>query len=178
MKQITDETKFTLILVFAFACTLLCTGCRTAKTVNEHVTETVKADSITTRTVEHHAEADTLAVMERDTIDTRADERGTIEIRRDSTGRPVFIAWHRLWQLRTLGGSRLEGSRRVAGWTDTGHTSTAAAVERKSEATTQKQTEAGCALRLEQLIGLPLLLLAVGWLFYCLVIEPCLKRKK
>lgn len=167
---------FTLLCLVGF-----CPGCRsTHKVVENTGTEQFSG-------YRDQKSADTTALQQsghieaRDSAAINVSEQATVEIRRDSAGRPTFIFWN--FNYRLLGNTSWQGE---TGWringVNTAHNSETSgnthSVAKKKKETT---AEVDPAIPLESIIGTALLSLTVLYLIYLFLTKmlwPWIKQHK
>ena len=154
--------------VLACLCIGLLTGCRSSRSAvsdatrvehsGSHIVERSDSTSTGVSTRKEHA----------DTADLRADDGGSVEIRRDSVGRPIFIVWNRSLRM-AYGSAGFSRSAETIQWRGA---STAAirtdTVDTVSSATEETTTEIDATLPLRPLTiaGLIIIGLSIGlWIW-------------
>lgn len=116
-----------------------------------------------------------------DTTSVSADLHGSIEIKRDTVGRPIKITWTRSALVWTLSKRDTEKDRLFYGLNATRHSESSGAVDSVNEKTEETTEEINTAISLENIIGPGLLcvvLLYLIYLFFTHIVWPWIKQKR
>ncbi|MBO5054556.1 MAG: hypothetical protein J6C44_10065 [Muribaculaceae bacterium] len=105
-----NDCKISILCVCLIVCCLGLGSCRVSRHINERVNEVSHIDSVAVTRVDTVRVIERVAVMERDTVKLDARNQGSMDIRRDSTGRPVSITWDLSLGLSGLKGIDLEST--------------------------------------------------------------------
>lgn len=117
---------------------------------------------------------------ESDTANISTDVRGSVEIKRDSVGRPIFIYWTFAGNFSTLSKRDKEAQNWFYGLNATRHSESSGAVDSVNEKTEETKEEINTAISLENIIGpglLGLVLLYLIYLFFADIVWPWIKQK-
>ena len=118
---------------------------------------------------------------ESDTANISTDVRGSVEIKRDSVGRPIFIYWTFAGNFSTLSKRDTEKERWFYGLNATRHSESSGAVDSVNEKTEETTEEINTAISLENIIGpglLGLVLLYLIYVFFADIVWPWIKQKR
>lgn len=118
---------------------------------------------------------------ESDTANISTDVRGSVEIKRDSVGRPIFIYWTFAGNFSTLSKRDKEAQNWFYGLNATRHSESSGAVDSVNEKTEETTEEINTAISLENIIGpglLGLILLCLIYLFFADIVWPWIKQKR
>ena len=118
---------------------------------------------------------------ESDTANISTDVRGSVEIKRDSVGRPIFIYWTFAGDFSTLSKRDTETQNRFYGLNATRHSESSGAVDSVNEKTEETTEEINTAISLENIIGpglLGLVLLYLIYVFFADIVWPWIKQKR
>lgn len=168
------------LLVLAAALFLLC-SCKSTRNIvetavaeqHEKHTDSITVDSVFVATVEHDSG--------RDTTNAAADERGSIEIKRDSIGQPIRIIWHYSGLYKADKKFESEKSRWFYGLNSTRYSEAAASVDSVNEKTEEVAQEVDTRISLENIIGpglLGLVILYLIYVFFADIVWPWIKQKR
>ena len=116
-----------------------------------------------------------------DTTSVAADFDGSIEIKRDTGGRPIKITWTRSALVWTLSKRDTEKERLFYGLNATRHSESSGAVDSVNKKTEETTEEVNTAISLENIIGpglLGLALLYLIYLFFTHIVWPWIKQKR
>lgn len=117
---------------------------------------------------------------ERDTANISTDMRGTVEIKRDSVGRPRFIYWTFAGDFSTLSKRDKEAQNWFYGLNASRHSESSGTVDSINEKTEETTEKVNTAISLEHIIGpglLGLVFLYLIYLFFSDVVWPWIKQK-
>lgn len=145
-----------------------------------------------TRTEFHYTSQDSTGVdsvlmggnelsSESDTASISTDVRGSVEIKRDSVGRPIFIYWTYAGNFSALSKRDTEAQKGFFGLNASRHSESSGAVDSVNEKKEETTEEFNTAISLENIIGPGLLALVFLYLIYELfadVIWPWIKQKR
>lgn len=145
-----------------------------------------------TRTEFHYAGQDSTRVdsvlmggnersSESDTTSVSADLHGSVEIKRDTAGRPIKIIWTRSAIVSTLSKRDTEKERWFYGLNATRYSESSGAVDSVNEKTEETTEEINTAISLENIIGpglLGLVILYLIYVFFADVVLPWIKQKR
>ena len=180
--KISSRHRHLLLIITLFLVgSALLAGCKSSrKVVEETRTEThytgrdsTRIDSVLLGGNERSSEGDTSNIS--------ADMRGSVEIKRDSGGRPIFIYWTYWGNLSALSKRNTEKDRWFFGLNATRHSESSGAVDSVNEKTEETAEEIDTAISLESLIGsglLGLILLYLIYLFFTDIVWPWIKQKR
>lgn len=118
---------------------------------------------------------------ESDTANISTDVRGSVEIKRDSVGRPIFIYWTFAGNFSTLSKRDKEAQNWFYGLNATRHSESSGAVDSVNEKTEETTEEINTAISLENIIGpglLGLVLLYLIYVFFADIVWPWIKQKR
>lgn len=118
---------------------------------------------------------------ESDTTNISTDVRGSVEIMRDSAGRPIFIYWTYAGNLSTLSKRDKEAQNWFYGLNATRHSEAASSVDSVNEKTEEVAQDVDTRISLDKIIGprlLGLVLLYLIYLFIADIIWPWIKQKR
>lgn len=118
---------------------------------------------------------------ESDTTSVSTGATGTVEIKRDSVGRPIKIIWTRSAIVSTLSKRDTEAQKWFYGLNATRHSESSGAVDSVNEKTEETTEEINTAISLENIIGpglLGLVLLYLIYLFFADIVWPWIKQKR
>ena len=118
---------------------------------------------------------------ESDIANISTDVRGSVEIKRDSVGRPIFIYWTFAGNFSTLSKRDKEAQNWFYGLNATRHSESSGAVDSVNEKTEETTEEINTAISLENIIGpglLGLVLLYLIYLFFADIVWPWIKQKR
>lgn len=118
---------------------------------------------------------------ESDTTNISTDVRGSVEIKRDSVGRPIFIYWTFAGDFSTLSKRDTEAQNWFYGLNATRHSESSVAVDSVNEKTEETTEEINTAISLENIIGpglLGLVLLYLIYVFFADIVWPWIKQKR
>lgn len=116
-----------------------------------------------------------------DTTSVSADLHGSVEIKRDTAGRPIKIIWTRSAIVSTLSKRDKEAQNWFYGLNATRHSESSGAVDSVNEKTEETTEEINTAISLENIIGpglLALILLYLIYLFFADIVWPWIKQKR
>ena len=116
-----------------------------------------------------------------DTTSVSADLHGSVEIKRDTAGRPIKIIWTRSAIVSTLSKRDKEAQNWFYGLNATRHSESSGAVDSVNEKTEETTEEINTAISLENIIGpglLGLILLYLIYLFFADIVWPWIKQKR
>ena len=95
------DILFAYVLVcIAATCLGILFSCRSTKEVVEETTIQAVSEYSADSTFNAAATAEKTTENRADSSNVRADERGRVEIERDSAGRPIVILWNLDWRLQ------------------------------------------------------------------------------
>ncbi len=157
------------------------TGCKSYKKVVEETRtefhysgqDSTRVDSVLIGGNERSSESDTTSVS--------TDVRGSVEIKRDSVGRPIFIYWTFAGNFSTLSKRDKEAQNWFYGLNATRHSESSGAVDSVNEKTEETTEEINTAISLENIIGpglLCLVLLYLIYVFFADIVWPWIKQKR
>jgi len=135
--------------------------------------DSTRVDSVLTGGNERSSESDTANIS--------TDVRGSVEIKRDSVGRPIFIYWTFAGNFSTLSKRDKEAQKWFYGLNATRHSESSGAVDSVNEKTEETTEEINTAISLENIIGpglLGLILLYLIYLFFADIVWPWIKQKR
>lgn len=118
---------------------------------------------------------------ESDTTSVSTGASGTVEIKRDSVGRPIFIYWTYAGNLSALSKRDKEAQNWFYGLNATRHSESSGAVDSVNEKTEETTEEINTAISLENIIGpglLGLVLFYLIYIFFANIIWPWIKQKR
>lgn len=118
---------------------------------------------------------------ESDTTSVSTDVRGSVEIKRDSVGRPVFIYWTYAGILSVLSKRDTEAQKVFFGLNASRHSESSGAVDSVDEKKEETSEEVNTAISLERIIGsilLSLILVYLTYLFFADKVWPWIKQKR
>lgn len=118
---------------------------------------------------------------ESDTTSVSTGATGTVEIKRDSVGRPIKIIWTRSAIVSTLSKRDKEAQNWFYGLNATRHSESYGAVDSVNEKTEETTEEINTAISLENIIGpglLGLVLLYLIYVFFADIVWPWIKQKR
>lgn len=118
---------------------------------------------------------------ESDTTSVSMGATGTVEIKRDSVGRPIKIIWTRSAIVSTLSKRDKEAQKWFYGLNATRHSESSGAVDSVNEKTEETTEEINTAISLENIIGpglLGLVLLYLIYVFFADIVWPWIKQKR
>lgn len=116
-----------------------------------------------------------------DTTSVSADLHGSVEIKRDTAGRPIKIIWTRSAIVSTLSKRDKEAQNWFYGLNATRHSESSGEVDSVNEKTEETTEEINTAISLENIIGpglLALILLYLIYLFFADIVWPWIKQKR
>lgn len=116
-----------------------------------------------------------------DTTSVSADLHGSVEIKRDTVGRPIKIIWTRSAIVSTLSKRDTEKERWFYGLNATRYSESSGAVDSVNEKTEETTEEINTAISLENIIGpglLGLVLLYLIYVFFADIVWPWIKQKR
>lgn len=104
MKNFDKETiaHLLLLMIFAVIMAIGVLSCRAAGTISETISDKSVTDSVSTIGTARMLASDSVIASERDSAAVSSDEHGSIEISRDSAGRPTAISWQRTARLHAI----------------------------------------------------------------------------
>lgn len=180
MKRYGISFGFVFVGISAACLGILC-GCRSTKSTQQktvvkeiHESRTDSIDSVLTV-------AGATTQNSNGSSEFRADERGRLEISRDSAGRPTLIIWNLDWNL--LGKSSLldEQTGWIYGHGSGNHSYKASATESDTTKKEEGETEVNPAIPAESIIGAALMGVLFLGLLYILIVDciiPWIKRRR
>lgn len=116
-----------------------------------------------------------------DTTSVSADLHGSVEIKRDTAGRPIFIYWTYAGNFLALSKRDKAAQNWFYGLNATRHSESSGAVDSVSTKKEETTEEVNTAISLENIIGPGLLGLVLLYLIYLLfadVVWPWIKQKR
>ncbi len=173
------EALFVLCLVGL--CSGLFGACRSTKEATEETTmqavSAYSADSAFNAAVT----AEKTAENRTDSSDVRADERGRVEIERDSAGRPTLIVWNLDWHIRGKNTLQTETGRRLYGLNASRHSEASGKTDTDTKKTKETKTEVDTSMPLETLVGAAIFGFAVLYIIYVIIVDhvcPWIKQRR
>lgn len=118
---------------------------------------------------------------ESDTANISTDVRGSVEIKRDSVGRPIFIYWTYAGNLSAFSKRDTEAQKGFFCLNASRHSGSSDTVDSVNEKTEETTEEINTAISLENIIGpglLGLVLLYLIYVFFADIIWPWIKQKR
>lgn len=158
--------RYEIIFVSCLICICvgILSGCRSTKKVIEETTIQEVSESSADSTFNTAATTEKTTETRADSSNVRADERGRVEIERDSAGRPIVVIWNYDWHLQGTNTLQTEKGK----WFNGLNTSYHSEASRKTDTDTKKkketETEMDTSIPLEFRIGWTIVLLLI--IFY------------
>jgi hypothetical protein len=155
-----------------FVCALVCVlagGCRGSRSL---VQETATAEH---REYESHETYDSVSgegssnIHQREGSQGSTRESGHIDIRRDSSGRPILIYWVRNFDFKGYGESRLDSKDLFKLRSSSGSSDSSGSVDSINKETEETEEEINPSIPLETLIGSSLLLLGIFYVLFVII---------
>lgn len=176
------DTLFAYCLVcIAAACLGILFSCRSTKEVVEETTIQAVSESSADSTLHATATAEKTTENRADSSNVRADERGRVEIERDSAGRPVVILWNLDWRLQGNNTMQTEKGKWFYGLNSTRHSEASGKTDTDTKKKKEAKTEVDPSIPLETLIGTALLGFTVLYVIYVIIADhvwPWIKNRR
>lgn len=118
---------------------------------------------------------------ESDTTNVSTGASGTVEIKRDSVGRPIFIYWTYAGNLSTFSKRDTEAQKGFFGLNAARHSRSSGEVDSVAAKTEETTEEVDTRISLENIIGpglLCLVFLYLIYLFFADIVWPWIKQKR
>lgn len=135
--------------------------------------DSTRVDSILMRGNERSSQGDTASIS--------ADVHGSVEIKRDTVGRPIKIIWTRSALVSTLSKRDTEKDRWFYGRNATRYSESSGAVDSVATKTEEVTQTVDTRISLENIIGsglLGLIFLYLIYLFFADIVWPWIKQKR
>ncbi len=156
-------------------------GCKSSRNLVEeartefHCTgrDSTRVDSVLMRERERGSQVDTTSVS--------TGASGTVEIKRDSVGRPIKISWTRSAVISTLSKRDKEKERWFYGLNATRYSESSGTMDSVNEKKEETKEEINASISLENIIGpglLGLILLYLIYIFFADIVLPWIKKKR
>lgn len=161
------EIKKPLYVLCAVVCAVCLAGCSVTRAVDDRVNEVTHTDNRSTFRVDTVVVVDTLRVMERDTLVVGSRDRGSVDIRRDSVGRPVFISWDVTTGLNAVGARSVDQNVFHLGRGSSRQDTCATIADTRRDTYTRSRLETGA--KIVELIGVTTLALIAIYVVYVII---------
>lgn len=175
------DTLFAYVLVcLAAACLGILFSCRSTKEVVEETSIQAVSESSADSTFNATATAEKTTENRADSSNVRADERGRVEIERDSAGRPVVIIWNHDWRLQGNNTMQTETGKWFYGLNSTRHSEATGKTDTDTKKKKEAKTEVDPSIPLETIVGMCLLAFMVLYPIYVVIADhvwPCIKKR-
>jgi len=176
------DKLFAYVLVcIAAACFGILFGCRSTKGAVEETTIQEVSESSADSTFNAAATAEKTKETRADSSNVRADERGRVEIERDSAGRPTVIIWNYDWRLHGANTMQTEKCKWFYGLNATRHSEASGKTDTDTKKKKETKTEVDPSIPLETLIGTALLGFTVLYVIYVIIADhvwPWIKNRR
>lgn len=176
------DTLFAYCLVcIAAACLGILFSCRSTKEVVEETTIQAVSEYSADSTFNAAATAEKTTENRADSSNVRADERGRVEIERDSAGRPIVILWNLDWRLQGKNTMQTEKGKWFYGLNATRHSEASGKTDTDTKKKKETKTEVDPSIPLETIIGTALLGFTLLYVIYVIIADhvwPWIKERR
>ena len=156
-------------------------GCRSTKEAVEETTIQAVSESSADSTFNAAATAEKTTETRADSIDVLTNERGRVEIKRDSAGRPVVIVWNYDWRLQGNNTMQTETGKWFSGFNSSRHSEASGKTDTDTKKKKEAKTEVDTSIPLETIVGTALLGFLVLYVIYVIIADhvwPWIKQQR
>ncbi len=176
------DTLFAYVLVcIAATCLGILFSCRSTKEVVEETTIQAVSEYSADSTFNVAATAEKTTETRADSTDVLTNERGRVEIKRDSAGRPVVILWNLDWRLQGNNTMQTEKGKWFYGLNSTRHSEASGKTDTDTKKKKEAKTEVDTSIPLETIVGTALLGFLVLYVIYVIIADhvwPWIKQQR
>lgn len=176
------DTFFAYVLVcLAAVCLGILFGCRSTKEVTEETSIQAVSESSADSTFNTAAFAEKTIENRADSSNVCADERGRVEIERDSAGRPVVIIWNHDWRLQGNNTMQEEKGKWFYGLNATRHSEASGKTDTDTKKKKEAKTEVDPSIPLETIVGTAVVGFGLLYVIYIMIADhiwPWIKERR